>query len=854
MRAKNYQHSETSTAITISGNGVSRYSKIAMAVFVALSASSGVMAQSTGTLTAEGIDEVVITGKGTVDMAGVTNQNAAKSRVSITGASLQKSVSGQTFLDSLNQVPGLNFVNNDAYGTSGGNLRLRGFDGNRVSLTFDGIPLNDTGNYAVYTNQMIDAELIQSVDVNLGTTDVDSPTASAIGGTINNRTRVPAEQFGGMVSLAGGQSNFARGFGMVETGAFGAWNTKAYLAGSYASNDKFKGPGEMFKRQVNGRIQQDFENGNFIALAFHYNINRNNFYRNSTEALFTQFGRQYDNNASCVRDAATAGTRDDDNSTLVASTTALLATDNIANPAACTNYYGLRINPSDTGNVRMNSLWNLSENLRLTVDPSFQTVLANGGGTTVMNETPGAATVVDRRVTGSTALTGFDLNGDGDILDSVRYYSPNNTNTKRLGLNASLIWDMSETQRLRVAYAYDYGRHRQTGEFGYLDSYGNPENVFGGNQGRVVMTADGSIIRSRDRFSIAELNQFSVEWRGTWMENKLTTIVGVRAPRFTRDLNQYCYTVNASSNVLCTTQTPSATLASGNVRFGTSTTEYLPPFVATAKFQEMLPNLGLTFALSDTQTVYGSFAGGLSAPRTDNLYASRRLVDGSLARANPDPEQTNSFDIGWRLNTDTFIASAALWTSQYTNRIVSSFDDALGFSVDRNVGDVDLQGFDMQAGWQLNTWSTVSFNASYNDSELKDNLKISATTTLPTAGKKFVETPEMSYGVRVEISPIANLKIGLEGKAVDERFTTDLNDAFVSGYNLFHLDVGYDFMDLGLKNLHAQLNVYNLFDEEFFGNISSTTGAIAAPGFTPSAPFLSLGAPRSASASLQMRF
>ena len=112
----------------------------------------------------------------------------------------------------------------------------------------------------------------------------------------------------------------------------------------------------------------------------------------------------------------------------------------------------------------------------------------------------------------------------------------------------------------------------------------------------------------------------------------------------------------------------------------------------------------------------------------------------------------------------------------------------------------------------------------------------------------------MSYGVRVEISPIANLKIGLEGKAVDERFTTDLNDAFVSGYNLFHLDVGYDFMDLGLKNLHAQLNVYNLFDEEFFGNISSTTGAIAAPGFTPSAPFLSLGAPRSASASLQMRF
>jgi outer membrane receptor for monomeric catechols len=54
--------------------------------------------------------------------------------------------------------------------------------------------------------------------------------------------------------------------------------------------------------------------------------------------------------------------------------------------------------------------------------------------------------------------------------------------------------------------------------------------------------------------------------------------------------------------------------------------------------------------------------------------------------------------------------------------------------------------------------------------------------------------------------------------------------------------------------LRAQMNVYNLFDEEFFGNISSTTGAVALPGFTPSSPFLSIGAPRSVSASVQLLF
>ncbi|MES2604283.1 MAG: TonB-dependent receptor [Pseudomonadota bacterium] len=815
-------------------------SRLASAILLALAASESTYAQSTGTLAAEGVEEIVVTGAGVINMAGVTAQDAAKSRVTVTGEMLKNYGSGQTFIDSLNQVPGLNFTNNDPYGSSGGNLRLRGFDGSRVSLTFDGIPLNDTGNYAVYSNQLIDPEIIQSVDVNLGTTDVDSPTASAIGGTINSRTRMPDTEMGGMVSASAGQDSFERYFGMVDTGNFGPWNTRAFVAGSYSMNDKFKGPGEMFKRQVNARVHQDLANDNFISMSMHYNINRNNFYRNASEAQFEQFGRDYDNLATCTRDMATGGVRDDENATIVAGTTALPATDNTANPASCTNYYNLRINPSNTGNIRFSSLWNLTDTVRLTVDPSYQYVLANGGGTTVINESPG--TNVDRRVVGNTSSTGYDLNGDGDILDSVRFYTPNTTNTDRVGVNASLIWEMSDTQLVRVAYTYDYGKHRQTGEYNPIDASGNPDDVFGGLEGMKVYAADGSVLRGRDRFSIAELNQFSAEYRADMLEDRLTLTLGVRAPYFKRELNQYCYTQNASSTVLCTTQPVATTLPNGNVRLGTATTEYIPPFQGTAKFDQILPNVGFTYDLNDTQTLYASYAGGLSAPRTDSLYASRRLADGTLARANPEPEETDSYDLGWRLQGDGVLASVAYWQSAYKNRIVSSFDADLGFSVDRNVGDVDLRGVDAQVGWSATDWMTVSAMTSWNDSELKDNLAISATTTLPTAGKKFVETPEWTYGMRLEVAPMERLTIGLEGKWVD-------------AYSLFHLNAAYDFpvSDSG-STMRAQLNVYNLFDEEFFGNISSTTGALALPGFTPSQPFLSLGGPRTVSASLQLSF
>ena len=40
--------------------------------------------------------------------------------------------------------------------------------------------------------------MIGEVNVNLGTTDVDSPTASAAGGTVNYRTIVPDEELGAM--------------------------------------------------------------------------------------------------------------------------------------------------------------------------------------------------------------------------------------------------------------------------------------------------------------------------------------------------------------------------------------------------------------------------------------------------------------------------------------------------------------------------------------------------------------------------------------------------------------------------------------------------------------------------------
>src|SRR3990170_2249361 len=182
-------------------------------------------AQSTGTQEFEA-ETIIVTGTRTSDVGGVQTPDSAKPKAVLTQEMISRQNPGQTILDTINLVPGVSFQNNDAYGSSGGTLTIRGFDSSRISLTFDGIPLNDSGNYAIYSNQQLDPELIEQVNVNLGTTDVDSPTASAVGGTVNYRTRLPGKEFGGRLAVSLGEFDFRRFFGMIDTGEIGPWGTR----------------------------------------------------------------------------------------------------------------------------------------------------------------------------------------------------------------------------------------------------------------------------------------------------------------------------------------------------------------------------------------------------------------------------------------------------------------------------------------------------------------------------------------------------------------------------------------------------------------------------------------------------
>ena len=133
-------------------------------------------AQSTGSVEFEE-DAIVVTGDMERAVGGVEIPDTPKAKQVLEQEIIRRLRPGQTVNDIVNLVPGVSFQNNDPWGSGGGSFTIRVFGSDRVSQTLDGIPLNDSGNYALYTNQQVDSEVLEEVNVNLGVTEIDSPTA-----------------------------------------------------------------------------------------------------------------------------------------------------------------------------------------------------------------------------------------------------------------------------------------------------------------------------------------------------------------------------------------------------------------------------------------------------------------------------------------------------------------------------------------------------------------------------------------------------------------------------------------------------------------------------------------------------
>jgi iron complex outermembrane receptor protein len=834
---------------------------------------SSALAQST----ASQVQELVVTGaRGAPSIAGIMTQvQDAKDESIVNHEYFEHQQAGQNFAQLINLLPGVNYTSEDQTGNLSGDLRVHGFDGAHIGVTIDGTPVNDTGNYAVFPGEYLTPEITDRIIVNLGATSVDSPTASAVGGTIELVTKIPTKDFEVIGQATAGSNNFTRYYGEIESGEVGPWGTRMFLSANYDNADKWVGGGTLMKEGWDARIYQPLKGTDFLSLSASYVLEHDYFYEGSSLSQFAQFGKNnIDYNTQWLVPTARAGVAD---TPATGSASAPGLEQGSAGASGFDgNFWGLHPNPVIFGTVRGASKFSLTDQLTFTFDPSLFYTLANGGGVTALAEN-------DPRLIGNkTGSKGVDLNGDGDTLDTVDVYSPSNTNTHRWVILSSLLYDLDEHNHFSVGYTLDYGMHRQTGEMGFINpATGMPGSVFGGNGmdgSTPITTADGSIMRSRDRHSIAQLNQFDVNYVGKFLDDKLHINVGVRDPFFKRELEQFCYTFNGTS-AYCDTINPAlvqaafnAGVAAGNTNalstllFGktgsisfnaaSKTPNFRAPFNQTFNFNKVLPNAGVTYRVTDNNMIYLTYAEGFSAPKTDDLYSS--------VTALVQPETSVNYAAGWRYQTPMLMTSIDGFDHQYKNRIVQSFDpEDPTLSIDRNIGDVDIYGVDLDISAHPFEHFTVYAGAEFIKSDVKSNEIVATAGALalavPTAGKELVLQPDRTFTADARYD-FGWIDVGGSVKYTSKRFVDDINSASLPDTTIVDFDARMPLTLWGMQNTYLQLNVFNLTNTRQPFKVSSVINATAVnlgPGIPPKSAlsyFPTYDAPRTLSVTLHAQF
>ncbi|GAB3397397.1 TonB-dependent receptor [Massilia agilis] len=754
---------------------------------------------------------VVIVGK-KIGMGLMVTEDAPKARSTITAEELEKQRPTGNAYEALEMLPSVNSYNNDATGLFGGGLTLRGFNSDQIGATINGVPVNDSGNFAVYPQEYVDQENTCSEFVTQGSTDVDSPQVGASGGNFGIVTCNPENASRVRVMQTLGQLNMYKTFVRYDTGLWADKRSKMFVSVSNAKADKWKGQGEAKRQHLDAGFNYDWDRFNYVHATLLWNEAHNNSINNLTLDELNKNGYYYDTSSTFAGHL-----------TPVKGT----AQNEVLNTPP---YYGLYLNPFKNAIFSATAKFRLADNTDLKIVPYYWYGFGNGGIQQKAVKEAGSFLPYD---TASKKMTGsVDLNGDGDTLDTVIMANASVTRTNRPGLSVSLTHTIGEHVLLGGLW-YERASHKQTGEMVPVTAKGDPVDDYLQNQ--KVIGPTGAAYESRNSKTISTAYQAFLQDTFSVGEKAMFN-VGLRTPYVKRDVTNYAN--------------------EGAAAYGT--------FNIERTYHTLLPQLGARYRLTADDQLFASVARNMRAPANyvfTNTGSNVQLVGGvPTLMKDVQAETSYNTDIGYRHQDSKYIATLTVFDVNFKNRQGNAYDPFTGANTYTNIGSVRNRGFEIEANnMPIHGWSFYG-SIGYQKSEIKNDIVVGSTAansgTLATNGKEMINTPRWKGGLSAEYQDGA-FWVRAKAKATSKQMASLMNDEVAPGYTTFGIDGGYTFADLGLlKRPKLTFNISNITNKQYRNPSStSSTNALKYPGVSSVSTIrYYLGAPRFASATLSVDF
>ena len=734
---------------------------------------------------------ISITGEGDKLGSGLmTVEETPKARSSVNKAAIDKQIATTNAYQNLSLLPGVYTYNHDASGLFGGTLTMRGFNSDQIGFTVDGAPVNDSGNFAVYPQEYTSTENMCEMFVTQGSTDTTAPHIGASGGNIGLVTCDPEDVQRVRASQTLGSYNLSRSYVRYDSGKLQNSDTKFFVSYAKSQVDKWKGSGKADHDHVDAKVNFSGDGGNRYSFGILYNKAINNNFYTPTRSDIATYGRNVD-----YAQTFTAGTSAPSNQNI---------------------YYGMAINPFENALFTGNATIKLGGSAQINVVPYYWYGYGTGGTQQrVYNE---ATTKFLNSAGVLTAPT--DLNRNGKTTDILQVAQSSLTETNRPGVVVTYT-DQIDNHSFNVGGWYERATHKQTGPAVYANASGQFDPWL---QNDPVLRSTGVQVNQRDYKTLTTVTQLFGQDSISLMQDKLNVLVGLKTPKITRDFTETANDGQVSSS----NPTLTAPVTYNTVR----------------SYSKLLPSVAASFKLSPAETVFASVAQNFKAP-PNFAYASSNV---SFVNNVPNfqgiaPETSTNIDVGYRVAQEDLVWSATAFMVDFKNRQANAYDPITAISTYTNAGGVKNKGLELEVGTKpKNGWSYYG-SLSYQETEMQNDLKSAATTTLATKGKQFPLAPTWMSGMSAQYTEGAFVG-QLRAKYTGRVYSTLMNDDYVSGFTVFDLYAGYKLE----KNTLLKLNVSNLFNRDYMSpsSISNSYSATSTRYY--------IGAPRMLSVSLQADF
>lgn len=746
------------------------------------------------------LDSVVVTGKRLSEASVAIGTDHATATVSITREALLSAPAGITGLKMLESLPGFNVQANDALGMYefGNSVSVRAFNFQQIGFLLDNIPMGRSdqfGGSPIY--RYVDNENLLRVTASAGAGDVALPSYASLGPIVDYFTQAPSEKAGGSFSGTLGSNALKRGFLRLETGKIGP--VSGYVSGSWIKGDLWRGPGDIDRKHIEGKLRYDLPNGGDITFQ---TVHNDYFDYDSPSVTLAQyngtagdvFGRKgrYFAYLGVIPTSTPFGSALSVPAGSLPEAVAGIPYSN-ANYA---QYYKFAINK------RKDHLYGLTLNTPITSNLDLTT--------TAYYEDKGGYGVSPEAY--ATSLSSYNAERGivpGIVAPRGIQYGLSGVDGIRQGITAKLAWHFGFNKIEAGAWLENDDYHRTQNRYNVENGHPDGAPLF-----------NERVHAQRDYKSLRETQQFFVKDTLTLLDSKLKLELGFKATDIDYKISGY--------------RNPA---------------DYINrrrPMLKANWKDSFLPQVGGVYSLTGRDQIFASYSENMALPRgADDIFSAA-----SPTVTAPEPETSTNWEIGYRANHRTFNASVVAYQTEFKNRLQSFASLVPGGggvteTFFQNVGAVKAKGVEFSGQWKPEVFGGRAYfnaNLSYNDAKFQDdvlNYRASTTAapiTLGIAGKKVPDFPDWVVQGGVTLEPFDGLLVNVSARHLESRFTNFVNSESVGGYTIVnaYIDIGDGFAAGPFSQIKARVNVDNLFDKDYLGTISTTVNTAAS--FRPAPP------------------